>query len=309
MLLGSTPIDDFLASADATSTAERVQRFGVVVGVVGVVLAVGVGVFLVTVWRPVVGGERRLVVTCLVGGALAAAGGVVEALAVASIRSISFTDVVGGEGGTAAMLRIVGGTLIALGLVEGLLARPVDETAERWRLPATAVFALAGMVVAVLSFGFDGHTVSEGPRALHAVADAVHVTAGAVWAGGIVAIALLAVRRHPGDGVGVWWTLLHGFSAVATVALVAVTVAGVAMALFVLDDAGQLTGTPWGRLLLVKVAVVGVAAAFGAYQRFRVIPRLGGDTPNGLARVVVGEAVVLIAVVVLTGFLTTASTL
>ena len=70
-----------------------------------------------------------------------------------------------------------------------------------------------------------------------------------------------------------------------------------------------LVGTPQGRLLVVKVLLVGVVVLFAAVNRSRVVPAIlrRADGPDGwsrLRRLVAYEVGVLVAVVVVTGVLT-----
>jgi putative copper export protein len=85
------------------------------------------------------------------------------------------------------------------------------------------------------------------------------------------------------------------------------------MAVLVLDAIGDLTGTPWGRALLVKTAAVSVAAAAGGYNHFRLLPVLEADPESRqvLARLrttVTIEAGVLVLVAALTAWLVAAAT-
>jgi copper transport protein len=106
--------------------------------------------------------------------------------------------------------------------------------------------------------------------------------------------------------------LLLRFSPIATVALAAVAAAGMLMAVFVLDSFGELTGTSWGQILLLKTAAVGLAAMGGAYNHFRLIPSLEaapGDE-EVLAEVrstITAEAIMLAFVVVVTAWLVAAA--
>jgi putative copper export protein len=103
------------------------------------------------------------------------------------------------------------------------------------------------------------------------------------------------------------------FSTVATAALVVVSLAGIAMSVMILDEATQLWSTRWGGLLLAKVAIVGLAAAAGAYNHFRLVPQLAAtaddDSPVGQTVVdrfrmlATAEGAVLVVVVALTALL------
>ena len=102
------------------------------------------------------------------------------------------------------------------------------------------------------------------------------------------------------------------FSVIATIALVAAGVAGVALSAIILDSISEIWSTPWGRLLVLKVALVSAAAAGGAYNHRIVVPTLDRNpahqpTIDRLRTVVTLEAVALIAVAVVTAFLIAAS--
>ena len=308
----ASAVDDFIAGAGPSDAAQRLQRIGTVLGVPGVTATIGVLVFLAVVYRGGAAGRRRLGRLATVTGGITVVGAAIEVAAIASIHGVSWIDALTGDAGAAAMMRFGGGALVVLGLVDTTLGRDgsagehdsghdVGHNSGAWS--PTAFFAVAGAVIAALSFVFDGHTVSKGPRIVHALVDVVHVGAGGVWFGGI--LALVAVAR-----ADTWKAMLQRFSLLATVSLAAVAGAGVLMALFVIDGVGDLTGTPWGRLLLVKVGLVAITAAVGAYNHFVVVgtARSGDPAGSGRGRVAVTvEATLLVAVVVVTGFLTTAS--
>ena len=95
------------------------------------------------------------------------------------------------------------------------------------------------------------------------------------------------------------------FSRVATVALVAVAIAGSLLAWSIVDDPADLVSGSWGRLLIGKVALVAVAAGIGAYNHFRVVPTLQDDPERAatLARTLTAEAIVLVLVVAVTAAL------
>lgn len=84
------------------------------------------------------------------------------------------------------------------------------------------------------------------------------------------------------------------------------------MAWLVLDSFGELTGTPWGQILLLKTAAVGLAMIGGAYNHFRLLPELEADpeSPELLAELrstVTAEAIMLAFVVIVTAWLVAAA--
>ncbi len=179
---------------------------------------------------------------------------------------------------------------------------------EAWDASSDSAGAFIGSALLILSYLFDGHTVTKGDRLLTGLIDVVHVAAGAVWAGGVIMLVAVLWRRHlRGDDMRALQLAVR-FSVVASVALFGVAVAGTALAVIVLDSPSELWSTPWGRLLMAKLVVVGVAAAGGGYNHQVVIPEMNevGDS-DALAshfRTVVSiEAAALLLVIVITAFL------
>lgn len=308
MIAGSTPLDDFLSGAgSSTSTGETLHRVGVVFGAVGTVVAVGLLAFVGVVWRGRAVDRFLLLRLTAAAGLIAAIGGAIEVAGIASILDIGWDAALADALGRAGMMRLVGGALVAVGLVDSLGRNRSDHDGA-WHIEPSAFFSVAGAAFALLSFGFDGHTVSEGPRVLHALVNAAHLGAAGVWAGGLLGLAIVAARGGL-DGAETF----HRFAAAASGAIVAVGVAGVVMAWWVLDRPGDLTSTDWGRILFVKTALVAVAGAIGAHHHFRVLPRLSaGRATTALSRranvSLAIEAVVLVAVALVSGVLATAST-
>ena len=67
------------------------------------------------------------------------------------------------------------------------------------------------------------------------------------------------------------------FSTVALVSVTALWLAGGTLAWVELGSLGALTGTTYGRLVLVKVAIVVVIAALAAYNRLKLVPAILAD--------------------------------
>jgi copper transport protein len=320
LLLASTPLDDFLDDRNpATETGELLQRIGLFGSLFGLTLAAGLIVFLAVVHRGTHREVALLVRLVTIAGAVALIGAAIEIAGAAEIDDLSWSDAFTDASASAPMMRVVAGLSIALGLFEhtvAVVAADVLDVIEtdappvRWIPASASAFGYVGAMLGLLSFWFDGHTVTQGPRVLHALVDLVHVAAGSVWFGGIVGLTVVAwMRRATGSSIA---SLVVRFSTVASVALILVALAGSLMALMIIDGFGDLTGTEWGRLLLVKVGAVSVAAAIGGYNHFVIVPALerAGSTTRWAAiarEAVTAEAFVLAFVVALTGLLTVAS--
>lgn len=335
----TTELEEFLDVDDSTA-GETTARVGRVIGFLGVTLALGVLAFAAVTFR----GPRREVRGVLdaarVLGVVIAAGAVVEYIGVARIADEALGSAWSTEPGVAAVLRIVGGLAIAVGVVATVVStrpdvdrrstralsaatveQPIDEdiatgtdsSPSRWAPDRRSMAALVGAVLVLVSFWFDGHTVTEGVRPVHALVDSVHVAAGSVWVGGVVALSAIAWLRHRRREESRMAELVVRFSSVATLALASVVVAGVLMAAMIADGPGDLTGTEWGRTLLLKSAAVGLAVLAGAYNHFRLVPRVEADPDaDGLQAelrgILTAEAIVLCFVVVVTAWLVVAAT-
>jgi copper transport protein len=313
-----SPLDDFLNRTDtASGSGELVRDIGGTMAMAGLLLAIGTVVFLARVHRGSLAEVRSLLLVAGFGGVLTLAGASAELAGIQAVFETGWSEVFSVDAGSAPMLRLLAGLLLVFGLGTATVA--VDPggsgpaSVVRWVPGAESAFGLVGLAVGAFSFAFDGHTVTEGPRGVHLMASLVHVAAGGVWAGGVVALVAVAVLRHRAQ-TGSIAELVVRFSSVATVALAAVAAAGALMAVLVLDDVDELTDTVWGQRLTIKVAAVGVAAALGAYHHLVTVRRL--DRPGGvdaaeLARVrttLTIEAIALVFVVIASGLLVNGST-
>lgn len=301
----ATSLEDFL-EVDDSRRGDTTQLLGRIVTLVGSMLTIGGVVFLASTFRGSVAELDRAILLLRVLGVLVTVGALVEYLGYVRGSDDSFASAWTSSPGLAMALRMVGGLLVAVGLRVG-----EPERSGRWD-PTSSRLALGGAAVILVSFWFDGHTVSKGIRPVHAVVNTIHVGSGAVWAGGIVAMAST-----------MWWRSCRGvptraaelvvrFSHIATAALVGVFAAGVLMAITVLDSVGELTSTEWGQILLLKMAAVALASCFGAYNHFRLRPALAAapDDPDLAARlrsILTAEAIVLTFVVIVTAWLVAAA--
>jgi copper transport protein len=263
-------------------------------------------------------------------------GALVEVVGLSSLLG-GFGETIGDSSGRAAAARLLGGGLLVVGfnavaetsqarrtrsLSAAVIERPDFAAAPaegrsrsmRWRPAGLDNLGLVGAALIIVSFAFDGHTVTRGPRLLHGVASIMHVAGAAVWAGGLIALAVVLWRRQQ-DGVASHaLEMVVRFSVLAIGALVLTGVAGVSMALFIDSDVLGYTGTEWGRLMMVKLVLVGAAALLGAYNHFRVLPALTAEPDDQAVmattrRTVTLEAGLAVAAAAVTALLVAASIL
>ena len=328
-------LDEFL-EVEVSSPGETASWLGRLVSFLAVVVMLGGLVFAVRVMRGSTEEITRLVSGIRIAGVVLVVGSLVEYSGVVRRFDESWASAWSTSAGAATLMRTVGGLAVTLGLGAASRATRTGRTlssaaaspsapspaaralsvdadrslvepheAERWTPHRKAWIAFAGAALTVISFWFDGHTVTKGIRPLHALSNSVHVVAGSIWVGGAIWLTVVLWARHrvgrSGDGAG----LVLRFSTIATVALAAVFVGGVAMVFSILDSFGEITSTQWGNTMLAKLAAVGVAVVLGAYNHFRLRPALerSPDNPDLLRSVRVAltaEAAVLVIVVAIT---------
>ena len=338
--------DDDLAAfldVDDSRPGETTAGLGRTVTLLATVFVLGALAVAFTTLRGPAGEIGWLLRAVRVAGGVLAIGAVVEYVGVARVAGDAMSAAWSSSAGAAAVLRIAAGIGIAVGIAAttvdarrpaarslsaavdsatrsttatgfdaGSDQRPSAGVLARWVPDRRSALGLGGAVVLVVSFWFDGHTVSEGFRPLHAVTNSVHVVAGSIWAGGVITMAVVMWRRrlqHRRSGA---LDLVVRFSAVASVALGAVVAAGLVMAALIADSFADVTGTEWGRTLLLKTAAAGIVMAFGAWNHFRLLPELEARPDDaGLQHTaratVTAEAIVLAFVVVTTASLVAAA--
>ena len=266
----------------------------------GALLAAGGALFLVAAHR---GGPERRALERVVRGAA-----VVGALA--SFVALPVQAALGTGQGAGALLddgvlRAVLDDGVGLGLALAVAGLIVVVVALGRHRHATA----AGAAVAAASFAATGHTRAGGSRALATVADVVHLLVVATWVGGLVLLlATLLLRRRAGsDTTPDTGEVVVRFSTLATVGLLGAAATGAVLSWNEVRTVDALTGTGYGQLLLVKLAVVAAVAALGAYNHLRLLPALQQGKVRAavrrLHRTVALEAVGVVGIVAITAVL------
>jgi copper transport protein len=156
-------------------------------------------------------------------------------------------------------------------LLIGLAA--VHLSTDTNKLIVAQILAFYGGLAVTVSFALYGHDTEAPNRWLVIGSDAVHVTAAAVWLGGLAGLFLVLRRRAP-HPVRSTATIVSRFSNVAAVSVLFLAAAGLAMAWVEVGSLSGLWSTTYGRLVLVKVAITLGVVVMAAYNRFRLIPAI-----------------------------------
>lgn len=217
-----------------------------------------------------------LVVTSALG-ALVAQTGVMAGDPAAGFDPSTLRDVLTGGGfGASIVARACAGCL-AFAL---LLAAPPGRTL--WA--ATTLFG--GVALAALAWSGHGGADEGTAGLVHAGADVIHLLAAGVWLGALAGfVALLAERPREPARVAALQGALQGFSGVGSLVVAAIVASGLVNSWFLvgLDHLGDLLGSPWGVLLLVKLGLFAAMLGFAALNRFRLTPNLAAALPGDAA--------------------------
>jgi copper transport protein len=315
-------------SADADAGTDAPFALGLVrgLGYVGLLVAAGVAAFTVLFLPPDGGADRsraRLRPVARVAAGVAALGwGLAVPLVALYQLGVPASAITEGSTWSAlapAEYAVPAAVVAGLALTAGAL--PASAAPGRTR----AALVLAGGVLAVTAPAFTGHTRAATPEALVIGADVLHLAAGTLWLGGLVAIALvLGDLARGGSGA----VVLGRFSTWAAALLAVLVVAGTILAWRIAGSWDALVGSGYGDLLLVKVLAALVAVAIAAWNRYALLPRLRaaprlrtehphrrapgrraepardqGLPATPLVRTALAEAGVLVVVLLVTGFL------
>jgi putative copper export protein len=141
------------------------------------------------------------------------------------------------------------------------------------------------VTILALSLGaypaFTGHANTGDLRGLTLVADIFHVWAVGGWIGGLGLVVLLDRghrRGSSGAGPSILPLLVSRFSPMAVACVATLVVTGTFASWVHLNAVGDLIGTAYGRLLLLKVLLACVVFGLGAWNYRRLTPTLGEPT-------------------------------
>jgi len=257
-------------------------------GYAALALAIGAGIMLAAGARPrqdvarlVAVGLSVVAMTAVLGLPLQAAyetGSSVSDLDAVGLQSVMESNI-----GLAALLRLLL-VLLALPLLRITVTR--EEEPEPILI---AGLAAVGLGLAA-TWPLAGHPMATEPVIVAFIADWVHLATALAWAGGVLALLILALRKGtevPKKTAELWTALVPWLVA-------NLLVAGLASALLHIDSIKALTDTTYGRLVLLKTALFVVIVGAGLFTRRAL---LRGTEGRRRLRIMAGVEVVFLAVV------------
>ena len=189
------------------------------------------------------------------------------------VRMILFETAIG----TAGMVR-----MLALAIV--LAAALALE-----RLPTSMrIVVLLASSVAIATLVWTGHAgATEGVSGtIHRLSDIVHMLAASIWVGGIASFSWLLFRpagkASPAE-LAITHRALDHFSRVGTLVVGLIVLTGLINSQILIGAAniGQIATTPYGQLLLAKIALFGLMLVLAAANRWRLTPGLQASMESG----------------------------
>lgn len=245
----------------------------------GTAALLGMIVFTTIVLRSGVLGA--FVLQVMVAAATVGLASLIEVMSLADRMELGVDEVVGDSLARGLLLRAVGSLLV---LLAGLSLRSGS--------PAPAI-SIIGAVLVLMSFAFDGHSVTLGWRPLHGLTTITHVGVAALWVGSVLGVGLIS-RTDPKALPMVLKRLVQ----LLPVAVGLLVVTGVVMTVLIHGWTLNLLDSSWGKILLVKLSLVAVGGAFGWKHHRR------SQSGSALRQwSITAEVVLLLAVPIVTSWL------
>jgi copper transport protein len=166
--------------------------------------------------------------------------------------------------------RIALGSPVAASVAAAVPGLAILLVTARWTGRHERLALLGGALLVAASFALSGHAATSGPAWIARPALVLHALCAAYWVGSFAPL-LVALRRLPREGT---LLLLRAFSAGAVVAVACLLLAGVVLAALQVRTPAALVTTDYGRLLLLKLALVVLLLGLGALNRLVLTPAL-----------------------------------
>jgi copper transport protein len=242
----------------------------------GLLVASGLALFDLLVWRPLVKSGLRT-------------GWIAIGLAAMFVSAHGLVHASHGGAATRFGLTIdIASAIAATGAAAAAIA-----VSDRSAAPFALVLSVALLPVPTVA----GHALDPGRSWIEVPIDLLHVVAAAVWIGGLFALAFVAPREGvPPEVLG---AAARRFSKLALTSVLVLALTGGARALAELSAVSQLWTTGYGRAILVKTGLFAVLLGLGSVSRSRVAAGV-----ERLRALVLAELVLLLGVVVAVAVLT-----
>ncbi len=164
-----------------------------------------------------------------------------------------------------------------LWLWELLLGALVTVLAFAIRGRRSTLIVLIGALLTTLPLAQQGHAAGAAGHSQAVNSLLVHLVGAAVWLGGLFTLVFLA-KAVSRDRLAL---LVARYSTLALLAFIGVAASGIVSAWLRIGSWGDLFGTGYGQLVVLKAIALIVLGAFGAVQRQLLIPRIATSARGG----------------------------
>jgi putative copper export protein/mono/diheme cytochrome c family protein len=166
---------------------------------------------------------------------------------------------------------------IAIALALGVYLLRAKPGTSPLSLLGCAVAVLAAALLGALALAGHGGATPGAAGVVHLIADVAHAMAAGVWVGGLLPLALLlAAARAAGDTPALAGAreATRRFSNLGIASVATLLATGIVNTIFLAGSVPALLGTPYGRLLLLKISLFVAMVAIAAVNRLKLTPQL-----------------------------------
>ena len=162
--------------------------------------------------------------------------------------------------------------------------------AATYTVGSGAAWLILALLAAVLP-ALGGHAAGLGDHALATTAGAAHIAAATLWIGGLLALALHAVR-----GDIPLTRSIQRFGIIAGSSLVLLAVSGVANAYTRLETLDQIVSTGYGQLVLIKTSLIVALGVIALLIRRRISSTTGTKSGRSIFARIAGLELTVMAI-------------
>jgi putative copper resistance protein D len=194
---------------------------------------------------------------------------------------------------------------LRLGLIAATFVLVASALAQTQARRTLIVVLWLVSVVLLVSLALISHAAAATRQPFGVLGDMIHLCAAGLWIGGLVPLAIfLAAVRAKFSLSEMVPCVLARFSALSLSCVSVLVVSGISNSWLLVGSIYALFTTPYGQLLLFKLALLAILVGFGARNRFLVKAKVqkagaGPDLLAQLRRNVLCEAYLGVAVVVI----------
>ena len=162
---------------------------------------------------------------------------------------------------------------IRLGLIAVAFALALGLARDEARRARMFILWLLSVVLLV-SLAWISHAAAVRVQPLGLLGDAVHLCAAGLWIGGLTPLAIFLAHVPVFSSDKKVVLVLERFSTLSLCCVSVLIVSGISNSWLLVGSIHALFTTPYGRLLLVKLALFGILIGFGARNRLTIKTKL-----------------------------------